>query len=333
VTRMRPIWVLSGARKLVSRILKQPFFGKRPTLMVAVVGTVLFVAAAAPAPGSPANTAAPAPAPGSPADAAAPAPAPPSHNVTRRDGRVPSVLIGDQYECARSDPEMTVNDGSEQGQVRIATHPGHLRFDIESSPQGDWQDAYISAGNNPDGYDSAQCNWIGVGKGYVIPVPVGKSGSLTASIKVHTVAGFAGDAGFDIWLTGPGQDTGYGTTAAMEEASGSTTEVMVWLNSPGINRGAYDSLGYNEIDGRSWDVLYTAPHPWRTVVFASPLATSAAATVTDRDIHLFTLIRFAADHGLVETGAELQAIDAGFEWYYDPTGGTRVESYRLTGVK
>ena len=60
-------------------------------------------------------------------------------------------------------------------------------------------------GNNPDGYDSAQCNWLGVGKGYVIPVPAGRSGTLTASIKLHTVAGFAGDAGFDIWLTGRSQ--------------------------------------------------------------------------------------------------------------------------------
>jgi hypothetical protein len=312
------------------------FFGKRPALIPAVVGTVFFlVAAAAPATASPA-TAVPSsavPILGSPADAAASPPAPPSNNVTSKNGRVPSVLVGDQYECGRTNPEMTVNDGSEKGEVRLDTDPGHLKFDVKSSPQGYWQDAYISAGNNPDGYDSAQCNWIGVGKGYVIPVPVGRAGTLTASIKVHTVAGFAGDAGFDIWMTGPGKDTGYGTTAGMEEASSSTTEVMVWLNSPGINRGGYHSLGYRYIDGRWWDVLYTALHPWRTVVFASPLATSKAATITDNNIHLSTLIRFAADHGLVKTGAELQAIDAGFEWYEDPTGGTQIEGYRLTGVR
>ncbi len=108
---------------------------------------------------------------------------------------------------------------------------------------------------------------------------------------------------------------------------------MVWLNSSGINRGSYHSLGYHVIDGRRWDVLYTGLHPWQTVVFAAPLATSRAVTVTDHNIHLFTLIRYAADHGLVETGAELQAVDAGFEWYEDPTGGTQVEGYRLTGVK
>jgi len=38
----------------------------------------------------------------------------------------------------------------------------------------------------------------------VVPIPVGKAGPLTASIQLHTVAGFEGDAGFDIWLTGPG---------------------------------------------------------------------------------------------------------------------------------
>jgi hypothetical protein len=295
----------------------------------AVVSVVSGVAAASP----PASPAAVSPATASPADAAAPPPAPPSNNVTGKDGKVPSVLVGAQYECARTNPEMTVNDGSERGRVLVATDPGHLKFDIKSSPQRYWQDAYISAGNNPAGYDSAQCNWLGVGKGYVIPVPVGRAGSLTASIKLHTVAGFAGDAGFDIWLTGPGKDTGYGTTAAMEEASGSTTEIMVWLNSPGINRGAYHSLGYREINGRWWDVLYTAPHPWVAVVFASPLAASKAETITDRNLQLSSLIRFAADHGLVKTGAELQAIDAGFEWYDDPVGGTQVEGYSLTGVK
>ena len=326
-------------------IATRTFCGKRLALIAAVVGTVFLAAAAAPASAALATaapaTAAPAtaaplsaaPSLGSPAEAAAPPPAPPRHNVTGKNGRVPSVLTGDQYECARTNPEMTVIDGSEEGRVRLDTDPGHLKLDVRSSPQGYWQDAYISAGNNPDGYDSAQCNWIGVGKGYVIPAPVGRAGTLTASIKVHTVAGFAGDAGFDIWITGPGKHTGYGTTAAMEEASSSTTEIMVWLNSPGIDRGEYRSLGYRKIDGRRWDVLYTAHHPWRSVVFASPLATSRAATITDNKIHLSTLIRFAADHGLVETGAELQAIDAGFEWYDDPTGGTQVEGYSLTGVK
>ena len=128
-----------------------------------------------------------------------------SKNVTGKDGRVPSTLAGDQYECTRTNPEMTIVDDSERGTVWLGTDPGHLKFDVKSSPQRSWEDAYISAGNNPDGYDSAQCNWLGVGKGYVIPVPAGGSGTLTASIKLHTVAGFAGDAGFDIWLTGRSQ--------------------------------------------------------------------------------------------------------------------------------
>jgi hypothetical protein len=272
-----------------------------------------------------------------PASALAPVPtlitSPNSNNVTGKDGRVPSTLVGDQYECARTNPEMTIVDNSQRGTVRLGTDPGHLKFDIKSSPGGSWEDAYISAGNNPDGYDSAQCNWLGVGKGYVIPVPAGGAGTLTASIKLHTVAGFAGDAGFDIWLTGPGQHTGYGTTATMEQSSSSTTEVMVWLNSPGIDRNEYHSLGYRVIDGRSWQVLYTLAHRWKYVVFAAPLATSKAVTLTDHNIKLFDLIRFAADHGLVKTGAELQAVDAGFEWYEDPTGGTQVEAYSLTGVK
>jgi len=62
----------------------------------------------------------------------------------------------------------------------------------------------------------------------------------------------------------------------MEESSSNTTEVMVWLNSPGIDRNEYHSLGYRVIDGRSWEVLYTLAHRWRYVVFAAPLATSKA---------------------------------------------------------
>lgn len=306
---------------------------KRLILLAAAVAAVLAVvtavpAAAVPAAAVPAKVAPGTAAPGTAGQVLAADP-PASNNVTVQD---PTVLTGNQYECSRTSPEMTTNDGSEAGSVKLGTEPGRLKFDIKSSPDGYWQDAYISAGNNPDGYDSAQCNWIGVGKGYDVPIPEGRAGTLTASIRLHTVAGFAGDAGFDIWMTGPGIDAGWGTTAAMEEASSSTTEVMVWLNSPGINRAEYDSLGYQEIDGRSWDVLYTGLHPFRTVVFAAPLATSNAATLTDHDIPLSTLIKYAADHGLVKTGAELQAVDAGFEWYEDPTGGTQVEGYSLTGV-
>src|SRR6202000_2422239 len=139
--------------------------------------------------------------------------------------------------------------------------------------------------------------------------------------------------GFAIWRTARGQYTGYGTTAAMEESSRNTTEVMVWLNSPGIDRNEYHPLGYRVIDGRSWEVLYTLGHTWRYVVFAAPLATSKAVTITDHNIKLFDLIRFAADYGLVKQGAELQAIAACFEWYEDPTGGTQVEASSLTGVK
>jgi hypothetical protein len=60
--------------------------------------------------------------------------------------------------------------------VRLRTDPGHLKFDITSSPGGHWEDAYFSTGNNPYGYDSAQCDWIGVGKGYRITVPAAKAG-------------------------------------------------------------------------------------------------------------------------------------------------------------
>jgi hypothetical protein len=138
-----------------------------------------------------------------PASALAPVPtliaAGKSKNVTGKDGRVPSTLAGDQYECTRTNPEMTVVDDSERGTVRLGTDPGHLKFDIKSSPQASWEDAYISAG---------------------------------------------------------------------------------------IDRSEYHSLGYRVIDGRSWEVLYTLAHRWRYVVFAAPLATSKAVTITAHNIKL-----------------------------------------------
>src|ERR1700743_1691536 len=105
------------------------------------------------------------------APAIAPSPSPmliavgSSKNVTGKDGKVPSTLVGDQYECTRTNPEMTIVDDSEKGTVKLGTDPGHLKFDIKSSPGGHWEDSYISSGNNPDGYNSAQCNCLGVGKG------------------------------------------------------------------------------------------------------------------------------------------------------------------------
>lgn len=260
-----------------------------------------------------------------------------SNNVTATKGSDPTVLTGNQYECTLTSPQMTVNDGSEHGNVKLYTAPGANRFDVNvGGTRGYWNDAYLVEGNNPDGYSSEQCDGWGYGTADTVPVNSGRAGSLTATITMHTVNGFKGDAGFDIWLTGPSTAGKTGLTTADEEASTSTTEIMVWLNSPGIDRGQYDSLGYRYVDGRWWDVLYytghRADHPWNYIVFAAPLATSSAHTFTDHNIHLSTLIRYAADKGWVKTGSILQSIDAGFEWYEDTTGGTQIESYSLTGV-
>ncbi len=113
------------------RVPRRRHFG----LITAAAVTVAAVAAAAPA------------------SALAPVPtliaAGKSKNVTGKDGRVPSTLAGDQYECTRTNPEMTIVDDSERGTVRLGTDPGHLKWDVKSSPQGSWEDAYISGGQQP----------------------------------------------------------------------------------------------------------------------------------------------------------------------------------------
>ncbi len=100
-----------------------------PTAASAPVSGTAAAPALAPAPSA-------VPALGSAAAPAAAPPAPPSHNVTGKDGKVPSLLTGDQYECARTNPEMTIIDGSEVGTVRVGTNPGHLKFDVKSEPAG-----------------------------------------------------------------------------------------------------------------------------------------------------------------------------------------------------
>ncbi len=83
---------------------------------------------------------------------------------------------------------MTVVDDSERGTVRLWHGSRSPEIRCQVKPAGLLEDAYISAGNNPDGYDSAQCNWLGVGKGYCDHAgrPRGGYGvTLTASIKLH----------------------------------------------------------------------------------------------------------------------------------------------------
>ena len=269
-----------------------------------------------------------------------------AENVTRGSGSDPTTLNGVEYECNLRTPQMTVVDGSMAGNVRLFTHPGRAGMDINNGgTPGHWNNAYLVAGVNPAGYDSTRCNAWGHGKSYQFPVAAAHAGPLHVGvIKMHTVAGFAGNGGFDIWLSasrgralsGAPWTSGHATVTDMQH-SRAATEIMVWLNSPGIWRGQYASLGWVRIRTRIWQVLYyighSLRHPWNYIVFASPEATSKTTTFTVRNLDLQPLIRFAVRHGWVDRHALLQAIDAGFEWYADPTGGTQLMAYSLTGVR
>jgi hypothetical protein len=257
-----------------------------------------------------------------------------SDNATGALGKDPTTLNGSKYECTLSNPQMTISDGSEYGNVKLKTDPGHLKFDVNSGgDRGYWNDAYLVSGYNPNGYDSTSCNGWGHGDSYDLPVKATDAGNLVASLHVHTVSGFKGDAGYDIWITAPGT----GHTASDEEAKTTSTEIMVWLNSPGIDRGGYTQYGSIKRSGVNWQIFgYTghrAGHRWDYIVFASSTATSRTYDHTWKGIYLEQLINVAAGRGWITGGAVLQSVDAGFEWYEDPSGGTQVEGYNLTSVK
>lgn len=270
----------------------------------------------------------------------------PAHagNVTQPLGKDPTTLIADQYECSLTNPQYTINAGAENGFVKLYTRPGTPFMDVNKPGSGGWNDAYESAGVNPAGYDSTRCDNWGYGKSYKFPVALSDTGSINIKrVTMHTVHGFAGDGGVDMWISPSTGTTDEGVpwnsgwvTSKMLQHSKDVTEIMVWLNSPGIWRNQYRSLGWVTISTRTWQVLYytshSARHPWNYIVFAAPLATSRTITFTDRNLALSPLIQYAASKGWVTNNALLQNVDVGFEWYRSPVGGTQVRDLELTDV-
>ncbi len=261
---------------------------------------------------------------------------PSSHNVTNKGpgNSDPTELVGKQYECTMTDPEMTLTDDSENGTVSLISSPGSSSFSIASGGSLDyWNDAYLSTGNNSYGYNSAECNNYG-GHSLAFPVSYANLPGLSASTTMSTGNGFKGDAGFDIWLTGNGQYDSWGTTSKDIQGSENSTEVMVWLNSPGIDRGGYTKIGKETIGGITWNVFYynkhRANHLWNYVVFATDDVNSSATTFTYQNIPLASMIGFTISKGLAESDPVVQSVNAGFEWSADPSSGTGVHSYSLS---
>lgn len=268
----------------------------------------------------------------------------PMENITQTVGSDPTTLTGDQYECTLTNPQYTTNVGAENGFVKVYTRPGSTFMDVNKPGSGGWNDAYETAGVNPAGYDSTRCDNWGYGKSYKFPVKLTDMGGLDINkVTMHTVKGFEGDAGIDMWISPSHGKTDEGVlwnsgwvTSKMLQHSADVTEIMVWLNSPGIWREQYQSLGWVTIGTRVWQVLYydghRARHPWNYIVFAAPLATDHTATFTDRNLSLAPLIWFAASKGWITKNALLQAVDVGFEWYRSPRGGTQIRSLVTSDV-
>lgn len=247
-----------------------------------------------------------------------------SHNIT---ANTPSVVLSSgDYACTLTNPQYTAYSAG----ATVISRPHTTGLDMKAT-SGYWSNAYLTAGYNPDGYDSERCDAYGYGKSLALPVPVAAAEAMRASISLHTNRSFVGNGGWDIWVTLNPADH----TAAEEASSGNNTEIMVWVTHPGLADllgnyyGGYPVMHNVRIDGRYWEVLHAGRSPskkWEYVAFATPSANQGNFTMND--VHLGVLLKWAADRGWIRKGATIQAVDAGFEGG-ETTGGTAIKSYSL----
>ncbi len=235
-----------------------------------------------------------------------------------------TVLTPGQYACTLANPQYTVYARGS----KVVLHEHANKFDMNASYQ-QWANSYLITGYNPASYNSQSCDAYGYGRAQPLPLPVSKAGPLTTSIHLRTRGDFTGDGGYDVWLTrSPAAHSYQDMTSSPDN-----TELMVWVEHPGIGIGDYYcgiSVAHNvHVDGRNWDILHagrTRWHRWEYLVFATEGVNRGDFTM--RNIHLGTLIRWGVAHGYVKRGDTIQAIDAGFEGHA-LAGGASVRGYRL----
>jgi hypothetical protein len=243
------------------------------------------------------------------------------------------------WTCTYTNPEYMIHSGG----ATLAVQPGAVRFTVTSAPSGQWADPYITAGYDVD-LNSDLCNSrVLPGSGgrhgwsYALPVRLGGTGAIVASVHDVTSAGFRGDTGFDIWFE---PDPAINTYNQMANQGAAATEIMIWLSHPGLGTQSSNPRYYPVgIDGRRWQVTAqpasgghgrTAAHPngWNLVNFIAPQVSEG--TVSVMNLFLNPFFSYAAAHGWLRGGDYLMAIDQGGEFTH---GSMQVAGYALTGVK
>ncbi len=243
------------------------------------------------------------------------------------------------WTCSYTNPEYMIHSGG----AALSVQPGAVRFTVTSAPSGRWSDPYITAGYDV-GLNSQLCDSRVLpgsrgkhGRSYALPVRLGRTGAIVASVHDVTSADFRGDTGFDIWFE---PAPAINTYHQMANQGAAATEIMIWLSHPGLGTQSSNPRYYPvRIDGRRWQVTVerasrghgkTAAHPngWNLVNFIAPKVSEG--TVSVKHLFLNPFFSYAVAHHWLKGSDYLMAIDQGAELTH---GTMRVAGYALTGVK
>jgi hypothetical protein len=236
-------------------------------------------------------------------------------------------LTDHQIACTLTNPEYTLNPGGSYLRIKQG-HVGFTAYHQTDYQSGGWNDPYIVAGYDQS-VNSQACNGhatiSGVrGRSYPIPAPLGHAGRYTGSSRNWTSAGFAGDTGYDIWLT---RNPHNNTLAKMLTQGYGTTEVMLWISHPQLYY--YHSRGSVVIDHRRWDVIKSiagngSGRHWLRVFFISPH--DSAGEVVMSNLYLNPFLSYAIRSGYLNPKDYLMSIDEGGEFM---RGSMVAEGYNL----
>ena len=243
------------------------------------------------------------------------------------------------WTCSYTNPEYMIHSGG----ATLSVQPGRVKFTVTSAPAGRWSDPYITVGYDVS-LNSELCNSRVLpgsdgkhGQSYAVPVRLGRTGHITASVHDVTSADFRGDTGFDIWFE---PDPAINRYSLMANQGAAATEIMIWLSHPGLGTQSGNPRYYPvSIGGYHWQVTAelarnghgrTAAHPngWNRVNFIAPRISEG--TVSIKSLLLNSFFSYAIAHHWLLGNDYLMAVDQGAEFTH---GTMRVAGYALTGVR
>lgn len=258
-------------------------------------------------------------------------------------GVTPSVVMGSgttsisgsESACSLTSP---IDYLIHAGNASLGLRPGSTWFHAtHTGANGPWEDPYLTAGYNGSLNTSYYCTTrVGrPGQAYALPVKNGQQGHIVATVNDWTSPNFRGDSGFDLWFEPSAADTTY---SQMQNGGNASTEIMVWLNHPGLNVQS-SSLRYyrTKVGGHWWRVGVglasrghgrSASHPqgWTVVNFIAPQYRNG--TVTARNLLLNAFASYAISKGWLRASDYWMAINEGFEF---TQGSATAESFTMTG--